>query len=150
MKDKFVHPYIPNSVPEVKAKMMEYIGIKDIEELYEDIPQHLRFQGKLNLPDAIPSEYALKRHVEDILLKNCSENIVSNCTFYNNAFGIEGYHAPNNIIKNSLFHTNHNCIFLENSNNNSIDHCTPVARTRARRKRRCWRSFPSRGRSASI
>ena len=77
MKDKFVHPYIPNSVPEVKAKMMEYIGIKDIEELYEDIPRHLRFQGKLNLPDAIPSEYALKRHVEEILsLRNVCMNDV--------------------------------------------------------------------------
>jgi len=72
MKDKFVHPYIPNSVPEVKARMMEFLGIKDIEELYEDIPRHLRFKGKMNLPDAIPSEYALKRHVEGILLKNLS------------------------------------------------------------------------------
>jgi glycine dehydrogenase subunit 1 len=72
MKDKFVHPYIPNSVPEVKAKMMEFLGIKDIEELYEDIPSHLRFQGKLNLPDAFPSEYALRRHVEGILSKNLS------------------------------------------------------------------------------
>jgi glycine dehydrogenase subunit 1 len=72
MKDKFVHPYIPNSVPEIKAKMMEFIGINDIEELYEDIPPHLRFRGKLKLPDAIPSEYALKRHVEGILSKNLS------------------------------------------------------------------------------
>lgn len=77
-KNKSIHPYIPNSVPEVKAKMMEYIGIKDIEELYEDIPEHLRFRGKMNLPEAIPSEFALKRHVEGILLKNLScENHIS-------------------------------------------------------------------------
>jgi len=59
-KDKHVYPYIPNSVPETKAKMMEEIGIKDIEELYEDIPEHLRFKGELNLPEALPSEYALQ------------------------------------------------------------------------------------------
>ena len=33
-KKSFVHPYIPNSVPEVREKMMEAIGITDIEELY--------------------------------------------------------------------------------------------------------------------
>jgi glycine dehydrogenase subunit 1 len=77
-KDKTVHPYIPNSVPEVKAKMMKDIGITDIEELYGDIPEHLRFRGKMNLPAAIPSEFALKRHVEGILSKNLScENHIS-------------------------------------------------------------------------
>jgi glycine dehydrogenase subunit 1 len=40
--------------------------------LYEDIPEHLRFKGELNLPEALPSEYALKRHVESILSKNQS------------------------------------------------------------------------------
>jgi len=71
-KDKGIHPYIPNSVPETKAKMMAEIGIKDIEELYADIPEHLRFKGKLNLPEALPSEYDLKRHLETILSKNQS------------------------------------------------------------------------------
>lgn len=74
---EFVHPYIPNSVSEVKAQMMAEIGIKDIEELYEDIPAALRFKGKMELPDPITSEYALKRHVEKILAKNqtCAENL---------------------------------------------------------------------------
>jgi glycine dehydrogenase subunit 1 len=76
-KNKTIHPYIPNSVPEIQAKMMKYLGIKDVEELYADIPQHLRFKGKMNLADAIPSEYELKRHVEAILLKNqtCNNHI---------------------------------------------------------------------------
>jgi glycine dehydrogenase subunit 1 len=71
-KDKRVHPYIPNSVPEIKARMMKDIGIKSIDELYEDIPEHLRFKGKMNLPEALLSEYALKRHVEGTLSKNLS------------------------------------------------------------------------------
>jgi len=76
-KKKNIHPYIPNSVPEVQVKMMQYLGINDIEELYADIPQRLRFKGEINLPDAIPSEYNLKRHVEGILSKNlsCRNNI---------------------------------------------------------------------------
>jgi len=76
-RDIYAHPYIPNSVVDVKFQMMKEIGIEDIEELYEDIPDHLRFKGELNLPDPIPSEYALKRHVEGILFKNqtCATNI---------------------------------------------------------------------------
>jgi len=76
-RDAFVHPYIPNSVPEMKAKMLEAIGVEDIEDLYEDIPEHLRFKRELNLPEGLPSELALKRHVEKILSKNktCQESI---------------------------------------------------------------------------
>ncbi len=76
-KDSFVHPYIPNSVPDVKAKMLEAIGVKDIEDLYEDIPEHLRVKRELNLPEGLPSEHALKRYVEKILSKNktCQEYI---------------------------------------------------------------------------
>ena len=46
----YVHPYIPNSVPEVKAAMLAAIGAKDIEELYADIPEHLRYRGSWNSP----------------------------------------------------------------------------------------------------
>jgi len=76
-KKSTVHPYIPNSVPEVKAKMLEEIGVKNIEELYQDIPEKLRFKGELKLPAVLPSEYALRRHMEGILSGNqsCKENI---------------------------------------------------------------------------
>ena len=75
--EKMVHPYIPNSAPKVKAKMLEEIGIKDIDELYKDIPENLRLKREMDLPQALPSEYALKRHVEKVLSKNqtCQENI---------------------------------------------------------------------------
>lgn len=77
MKEKISHPYIPNSAAEVKSQMLSEIGVKSIEELYEDIPKSLRFNEKLDLPDALPSEYALKRHVEGILSRNvsCVKNI---------------------------------------------------------------------------
>jgi glycine dehydrogenase subunit 1 len=80
MKEKkrdFVHPYIPNSVPAVKAQMLAEIGVSEIEDLFEDIPESLRFTGCMDLPEPLHSEYALKRHVEGILAKNhtCSENL---------------------------------------------------------------------------
>ena len=72
-----VHPYIPNSVPEVKARMLAEIGIDDIDTLYEDIPENLRFRGKLNIPEGLTSEIELERHMNDVLAANqtCSENI---------------------------------------------------------------------------
>lgn len=74
-KKKLIHPYIPNSVPEVKTKMLEEIGVKDIETLYEDIPESLRFKDEMKLPKPFPSEYDLDRHVMKILAKNktCQE-----------------------------------------------------------------------------
>lgn len=72
-----VHPYLPNSVPDVKRSMCETIGISDVDELYEDIPEELRFRGDMNLPDPLPAEPDLRRHVNSILSKNCTceENI---------------------------------------------------------------------------
>jgi len=75
--DGFIHPYIPNSAPSNKDKMMQELGIKDIDELYEDIPERLRFKGKMNIPPAIASELALRKHMNGILNKNisCEENL---------------------------------------------------------------------------
>ena len=73
----FIHPYIPNAVPEIKTEMLKRIGVSDIEELFQAIPENLRFKGKLNLPKPYLSEYELKRHVLSILSKNktCEGNL---------------------------------------------------------------------------
>jgi glycine dehydrogenase subunit 1 len=68
----FVHPYIPNSAPEIKEQLLKKIGIKDVEEIYKEIPESLRLKGKLNLPKPFTSEYGLKRHVKGLLSKNKS------------------------------------------------------------------------------
>jgi len=70
MEKGFVHPYIPNAVPEIKAEMLKEIGVPDVETLYQEIPDELRFKRKLNLPQPFTSEYELKRHVMGILSKN--------------------------------------------------------------------------------
>jgi len=64
------YPYIPNSVPAIKAAMLRQIGAQSTEELYEDVPEELRLRQGLDLPDPFPSEYALKRHVEGLLAQN--------------------------------------------------------------------------------
>jgi glycine dehydrogenase subunit 1 len=69
-----IYPYIPNSVPEVKAQMLREIGVQEIEDLYEDIPQRLRFVGEMDLPKPFHSEYDLQRHVEGLLAKNKTSN----------------------------------------------------------------------------
>lgn len=66
------HPYIPNSVPEIKQAMLDYIGVTDSEELFSGIPEHLRSQAPLDIPKGIPSEFSLKRHVQSLLNKNLS------------------------------------------------------------------------------
>lgn len=69
---KIVYPYIPNSVPEEKAKMLKEIGINSVEDIFQEIPDHLRFKGKMNIPEPLLSEYELRRHVEGLLSKNKS------------------------------------------------------------------------------
>jgi len=73
----FVHPYMPNSVPETKNEMLNAIGVKDVDELFEQIPERLRFRKKLNLPEPIVAQSSLKKHLTAILSKNktCEENL---------------------------------------------------------------------------
>lgn len=69
MTEDFVHPYIPNSVLEVKKAMMKEIGIQSIDELYADVPKKFQLKRRLNLPSSTP-EHEVLRHVEKLLLKN--------------------------------------------------------------------------------
>ena len=73
MKEKtFIHPYIPNSVPSVREEMMKEVGIRDVEELYADIPEAVRFRGLMDLPEPLLSEYELRAHTEKMLGRNTS------------------------------------------------------------------------------
>jgi glycine cleavage system P protein (glycine dehydrogenase) subunit 1 len=76
-KQPIVYPYIPNSVPEVKARMLAEVGVQDVMDLYAEIPEHLRFHGKMNLPAPLLDEYSIRRHVEELLNqnKNCGEYV---------------------------------------------------------------------------
>jgi len=71
-KQKVVYPYIPNSEPAIKQQMLEEIGVRGVEGLYEDIPDALRLKGKMDLPEPFLSEYELVRHVEELLSQNAT------------------------------------------------------------------------------
>lgn len=65
------YPYIPNSDPEIKKQMLDYIGAKNVDELFAEIPENVRYNKRLDLPKPT-SEYDVRRRVEEILSKNKS------------------------------------------------------------------------------
>ena len=71
------HPYMANSVPDIKDEMLRAIGARDIDELFEQIPPAHRIVTALDLPAPVLSESALKRHLLDILARNetCEQNL---------------------------------------------------------------------------
>ena len=68
-KKSFIHPYIPNSVPEIKRAMIEQIGVGSVEELFADIPYKFRLGKTLDLPHPT-SEREVRRFVNNVLSKN--------------------------------------------------------------------------------
>ena len=58
-----VHPYIPNSIPAIKAEMLAAIGASSVEDLYADIPESLRLRRPLDLPPPYRSEVELVRQL---------------------------------------------------------------------------------------
>ncbi|MFC5591231.1 aminomethyl-transferring glycine dehydrogenase subunit GcvPA [Sporosarcina soli] len=68
---KVVHPYIPNTVPEVQEEMLRDIGVKTIEELFNGIPEELQYKKEMNIPKSL-SEHELRRYIDGIMEKNVS------------------------------------------------------------------------------
>jgi glycine dehydrogenase subunit 1 len=64
-----IHPYLPNSVPEIKEMMMEKIGINSIDDLFRDIPKEFIYKGELEIPGP-HSEVEVKQHVSGLLEEN--------------------------------------------------------------------------------
>ncbi len=61
MEKTFVHPYMPNSVPEIRQQLLDELGVKDVKEIYGSIiPEELLYKERLDLPEPIRSEYELK------------------------------------------------------------------------------------------
>lgn len=67
-----VHPYIPNSIPDVREAMLEAVGAESVEEFYAEIPPQLRLHRPLDLPAPLSSEAELRRHVGGLIDRNSS------------------------------------------------------------------------------
>ncbi len=75
-QEKIVYPYIPNSSPQVQEEMLREIGVSSVDDLLVDIPEDLRLQKKMDLPEPLLSEAELRRHMDGLLAKNTSVNEV--------------------------------------------------------------------------
>lgn len=60
--------YFPHTDDDIRA-MLEKIGVKEIEDLYADVPQDVIFKGEYDLPDAM-SEMEVRRFFESLDRKN--------------------------------------------------------------------------------
>jgi glycine dehydrogenase subunit 1 len=68
-----IHPYIPNSVPEIKKKMLKEIGVSSSDELFSCIPNSILYKQKLNLPSCM-DEFQVKQTIDRILSTNRTTN----------------------------------------------------------------------------
>jgi len=64
-----IHRYLPNSVPEIKERMMDEIGVSSIADLYSDVPGEFVYKGSLNIPGP-STEAEVKTHVIGLLEEN--------------------------------------------------------------------------------
>jgi glycine dehydrogenase subunit 1 len=71
------HPYMPNSMPEVKAQLLRGLGVASVEALYEQIPDDHRARKPFDFPPSLSSEAELERHMRDLLRRNisCEDNL---------------------------------------------------------------------------
>jgi glycine dehydrogenase subunit 1 len=68
--------YLPHTEEDIQ-KMMSFLGISDIGELFSDIPEEVRMKRPLDLPPAM-SEIELNRHMQQLAGRNLdSSRVVS-------------------------------------------------------------------------
>lgn len=94
--------YLPMT-DEDREAMLDTIGVKQVDELFADIPHSIRFKGKLNIPSAL-SEPELIRHMRGLANKNLDfDHLVSFL-----GAGTYEHHIPsvvNHVIGRSEFYT---------------------------------------------
>lgn len=98
------HPYMSNSTPELERELLAVVGASDVESLFSQIPAAHRMKGDLELPPALVSEAALRRHMVDMLARN--ETCERNLSFLGG--GIWQHHVPaicDEVVRRSEFLT---------------------------------------------
>ncbi len=67
--------YLPHTEEEI-AEMLRVIGVGSVEELYQTVPESARFEGMLDVPDAV-DEPALMRLMSDFAARNRGAEMLS-------------------------------------------------------------------------
>lgn len=94
--------YLPNTEKD-RQEMLETIGVKDVMDLFSDVPKEVLRNEKMDLPDAL-SEYELKKYFADLAAQNTS---ASQKPYFLGA-GVYDHHIPsivNHIIMRQEFLT---------------------------------------------
>jgi len=94
--------YLPMTV-EDKKEMLSFLGIEDVNQLFADIPERIRFKGKLNIPEAL-SEPEVVRYFSTLAEKNVN----SNTHAYFLGAGIYDHYIPStvdHVTRRSEFYT---------------------------------------------
>jgi glycine dehydrogenase subunit 1 len=100
--DVVKHRYLPMTEQD-QTEMFETIGISSIEELFSDIPASVRFQGRLDVSEAL-DEHEMLKHMRKLAGKNAD---FDSYTSFLGA-GIYDHHLPvviNHVISRSEFYT---------------------------------------------
>lgn len=65
------HKFLPNSEEEITQRMLKKLGLKDVDDLFSEIPKEVRLNRPLNIPSSM-SEIELEKLVYEKLSKNKS------------------------------------------------------------------------------
>ncbi len=96
------HRYLPMTEQD-KQEMLDRIGVATIDELFEDIPEKVRFQGSYHIKPA-KSEAALMKELAQLASKN--KDTASNVSFL--GAGVYNHYKPvivDHVISRSEFYT---------------------------------------------
>jgi glycine dehydrogenase subunit 1 len=96
------HRYLPMTEQD-QREMLEAIGVKDVSELFEDIPESVRFKGEYNIKKAKP-ETALVSELASLAAKNA--DLRSNPSFI--GAGVYDHYMPiivDHVLSRSEFYT---------------------------------------------
>lgn len=96
------HRYLPLTEQD-KKEMLQAIGVSSIDELFSDIPESVRFKGKLNIKEA-KSESALYKELSQLARKNV--DVKSYVSFL--GAGVYDHYIPaivDHVLSRSEFYT---------------------------------------------
>lgn len=91
--------YLPHTEEDIRM-MLDRIGIKDIDELYKDVPEEVIFKEEYSIPSAM-SEIELRRHFKELGKKNSTLTIFAGGGAYD-------HYSPstvNHLLSRSEFYT---------------------------------------------
>lgn len=87
--------YLPNTDKD-REEMLEVIGAKDIMDLFNDIPEKVKINEQMNLPESL-SEYELIKHAQELANKNVTASQVP----YFIGAGVYDHHIPS-VVKHII------------------------------------------------